>query len=292
VRTMRTFPAAVLGLLLIGACAPTVPDSGNGVGFEDYSTYELRRAQADAAAAGRTQGLDPRISDEVVTGAPQTALASALPPAGAVSGAPLPGAPAGDEAASLAAQTVAALQPAGTVGVAPAAPLPAAPVPAAPLPLPADVASADPATPTGMSDEQDFAAVSARESIQSDAERLAQARAQYQEVAPAPLPQRTGASDTVVIDFALATTNTVGQKRFDRGGRVSQERFYRACAKYGAQDAAQEDFLDSGGPERDPKYLDPDGDGFACFWDPSPFRLARQGAVAAPVAREVVPGDG
>jgi hypothetical protein len=38
--------------------------------------------------------------------------------------------------------------------------------------------------------------------------------------------------------------------------------------------------------------MDPDGDGFACFWDPTPFRNARLGAVAAPIAREVLPGGG
>jgi len=27
-----------------------------------------------------------------------------------------------------------------------------------------------------------------------------------------------------------------------------------------------------GGPKMDPKGIDPDGDGFACYWDPKPFR--------------------
>ena len=27
-----------------------------------------------------------------------------------------------------------------------------------------------------------------------------------------------------------------------------------------------------GGPKVDPKGIDPDGDGFACYWDPKPFR--------------------
>ena len=40
----------------------------------------------------------------------------------------------------------------------------------------------------------------------------------------------------------------------------------------------QEAFLDAGGPKRDPHALDPDGDGFACAWDPRPFRAARGGA--------------
>ena len=38
--------------------------------------------------------------------------------------------------------------------------------------------------------------------------------------------------------------------------------------------AAQEAFLKAGGPERDRYGLDPDGDGFACRWDPTPFRAA------------------
>ena len=39
---------------------------------------------------------------------------------------------------------------------------------------------------------------------------------------------------------------------------------------------AQAEFLRRGGPDRDPKALDPDGDGFACSWDPRPFQAARQ----------------
>ena len=35
--------------------------------------------------------------------------------------------------------------------------------------------------------------------------------------------------------------------------------------------------LPCGGPERDPRGLDPDGDGFACDWDPAPFRAAVSG---------------
>ena len=39
-------------------------------------------------------------------------------------------------------------------------------------------------------------------------------------------------------------------------------------------DQAQIDFLSKGGPERDRLSLDPDGDGYACGWDPRPFRKA------------------
>jgi hypothetical protein len=262
---------AIVAVAALAGCAPTVPESGsNGVGFNDYSNYELRQAQARGAQQGYLQGLQPRISDEVVAGAPI--------PLGT------PGAPMSTEA--TAAMAGAAID---------RATLPASAAPGVPLPANPQTAAAqiDPTLPVGMSDEQDFDAVAARESIQSDADRLAENRARYQQVQPTALPERQGSSDTVVIDFALTTTNRVGQKLYDRGNRVSQSRFARACAKFGSQDAAQEEFLNAGGPKRDGRYLDPDGDGFACFWDPEPFRKARLGAVAAPVVREVVPsGDG
>ena len=35
---------------------------------------------------------------------------------------------------------------------------------------------------------------------------------------------------------------------------------------------AAEAFLKAGGPQRDSKKLDPDGDGFACGFDPTPFQ--------------------
>jgi hypothetical protein len=272
-RLTGTVLATALAMAILGGCTPPVPDSAEGVGFQDYSSYDLRQAQRQAAAQAVAPA--PRISDEVVAGAPPVGVSTLPPPGTAVPGAPMP--------------TVASTLP-------PAAPAPGTPLPpatASQIAAAADAAPpADPAQPTGMSDEQDFAAVSARETIQSDAERLAQARAAYQQVQPVALPEREGASDTIVIDYALATSNAVGQRLYDRGGKVSQDRFFRACAKYGSQDIAQEEFLRAGGPERDSRYVDPDGDGFACFWDPAPFRNARLGAVAAPVAREVQPGGG
>ncbi len=48
----------------------------------------------------------------------------------------------------------------------------------------------------------------------------------------------------------------------------------RNCAKYGSPDLAQMAFLSKGGPKRDRMGLDPDGDGYACSWDPAPFRQA------------------
>ncbi len=128
-----------------------------------------------------------------------------------------------------------------------------------------------------ISDEQSFEAVSARESIESDAERLARLRQEYEVIAPEPLPSRPGGSGPNIVAFALNTTNTVGQPVYRRSGFNAENRFQRACARYATADEAQRDFLSRGGPETDRLGVDPDGDGFACFWDPRPFRAARGG---------------
>ena len=44
------------------------------------------------------------------------------------------------------------------------------------------------------------------------------------------------------------------------------------CGRFRDQDAAQRAFLAGGGPEADRYGIDPDGDGFACRWDPTPYR--------------------
>lgn len=125
-----------------------------------------------------------------------------------------------------------------------------------------------------ISDEQDFGAVSSRESIESDAERLTAQKNAYQVIAPTALPTRSGGSGATVVEFALSTTNAVGQTIYRRSNALAGNRFDRNCAKYTSADRAQEAFLKAGGPKRDPKGLDPDGDGFACYWDPAPYRFA------------------
>ncbi|MFN3148079.1 MAG: hypothetical protein ACE368_24010 [Paracoccaceae bacterium] len=147
---------------------------------------------------------------------------------------------------------------------------------AAATPAPTPVPSNDPS----LSDEQSFAAVSSRESIESDAERLARQREAYQVIAPEPLPPRTEASGPNIVEFALSTTNTVGQKLYNRGLFATDSRAARACLAFVSDDLAQEAFLAEGGPSRDPKGLDPDGDGFACGWDPLPYRRAAATAAA------------
>ena len=126
----------------------------------------------------------------------------------------------------------------------------------------------------GISDEQDFGAVSSRESIESDKARLEAQRRAYQVIQPTALPQRPKTGEVSIVQYALSTTNRVGQSLYRRAGLGAQSRFQRNCAKFASPDLAQEAFLKAGGPEKDRKGLDPDGDGFACYWDPTPFRLA------------------
>ncbi len=127
-----------------------------------------------------------------------------------------------------------------------------------------------------ISDEQNFDAVADRESIQSDAERLKAQRDAYQVIEPTNVPTRSGSSGPNIVEYAINTRNPVGQKVYRRG-IVSQARYERNCAKYKAPDLAQEAFLAAGGPQKDKLGLDPDGDGFACDWNPEPFRAIHAG---------------
>lgn len=124
-----------------------------------------------------------------------------------------------------------------------------------------------------ISDEQDFSAVAARETIASDAERLAHNRAQYQVIDPTALPERTGDAAPNIVQYALSTSNPVGVPLYKRAS-LRLTNAATACARFTSPDRAQEAFLASGGPEKDRKGIDPDGDGFACSWDPTPFRAA------------------
>lgn len=246
---MRVFLccAAFLGLV---ACAPAVPDSGQGVGFRDYDEYQREQAERDSMLTGTAIPPAGVISDE-------TAGTGRTVPQGqaqSVSVAPQ------NEAERLAAETAAALNS----GVAPVEASPSNPPPEA-------VNSA------GISQENNFDNVSSLRTIESDAQRIAQNRAQYQVIQPEALPSRAGAAGPNIVDFALRTTNPKGAALYRRSNLSGQSRYQRNCAKYPSPDRAQEDFLSRGGPERDRLGLDPDGDGFACEWDPAPFRKVRGG---------------
>jgi len=125
----------------------------------------------------------------------------------------------------------------------------------------------------GLSDENDFEAVAERQTIESDAERLKQNQEVYTLVEPTNLPRRPGTNIPNVVEYALITNNPVGTTLYMRRFN-SQARFERNCNRYVSDSSAQEAFLGAGGPEKDRFGIDPDGDGFACRWDPGPFRMA------------------
>ena len=90
----------------------------------------------------------------------------------------------------------------------------------------------------------------------------------------APVPAAAPSTNNIAA-FALSTSHAVGQPLYRRvGARLRNSD--RACADFASDSLAQEAFLEAGGPDRDRLGVDPDGDGYACGWDPAAFRLARQ----------------
>ena len=101
---------------------------------------------------------------------------------------------------------------------------------------------------------------------------LAEARSNLVVVQPGPLPPRPEGANVAL--FANQTTNAIGESIYPRsvGARVGG---VGNCGRFRDADAAQRAFLSGGGPERDRYGIDPDGDGFACKWDPTPYRALR-----------------
>lgn len=128
----------------------------------------------------------------------------------------------------------------------------------------------------GLSDEENFESVGSRRTIEDDARRREAIASQYQVIEPTALPSRENAGPNIV-QYALSTSNPVGVQQYQRLGLNARAKFEKNCAKYASDDQAQIDFLTRGGPQKDRLGLDPDGDGYACAWDPTPFRAASAG---------------
>ncbi|KIC25751.1 MULTISPECIES: hypothetical protein [unclassified Leisingera] len=260
---MRAFAsyAAAGSLLVMAACSPQVPDSAAGVGI-DGDPF------APPPAAGTTINGDPlvppaRVSTESV---PSPSGAAPRSAAATTSAGTFSTAAAASSDADITRQTEAALAASRSSSSTGTAPLDASPS----NPAPALIGNAS------ISDENDFEAVASRQSIESDAARLERQRSQYQQVQPTAVPQRAGDTGPNIVKYALSTSNPKGVRLYTRAGINLKARSARNCAEFASPDQAQIAFLESGGPQRDRKVLDPDGDGFACGWDPAPYRLAVQ----------------
>ena len=239
---MRAPVVMIVALVGLAGCgSPELPESG--VGFTDYNAYLRENADRPAAAPLATPGFST------------TGAAAAIDAADGVVAPPDP----------MATATVDPIAPHAT-GARPRGDAPAG--------IKSESGEVQNAT-GGVSDEQDFAAVAARETIESDKARIEANRAQYVVIQPGSLPQRPGDTGPNIVEFALATNNAPGTQLYDRAS-MSFTKPEVACAKYASSDLAQQAFLAAGGPDRDRKNLDPDGDGFACSWDPRPFRTALQ----------------
>ena len=237
-------PFVVMMVCGLAACQPRLPESGPGPGFNDYNSY-IRNAEPGAEFGAEFGApVDPVAPPAFSTDIAASAIAEAE--AGTTVTAPLDPMELGGERARGNAPT----------GI--------------------EETTAEMGFVTsGVSDEQDFDAVKSRESIESDKARIEANRAQYVVVQPGALPVRPGDAGPNIAAYAIATNNPVGVPLYDRPS------FYlvnvkAACSKFTSSDLAQAAFLAEGGPQSDRKGLDPDGDGFACDWDPRPFRAALQ----------------
>lgn len=248
---------AVFALGLTTACTqPSVPDSGPQSLNVNSPEYQRERDAALAnpglpspyAISGEPSGVE--IAPIVISPSQTITTVPAAPPETT------------NNNDDIAAQTTAALAATSSnAGTAPVVPSPSTPQPTV-------------AGSTGISSENDFESVSGQRSIEGDAALLASNREQYEVVTPTAVPARPPGGRPNIVAYALETNNPKGVRVHNRSPLNSQSKFQRNCAKYPSADLAQEDFLRRGGPNRDRKGLDPDGDGYACSWDPTPFRTA------------------
>ena len=74
-----------------------------------------------------------------------------------------------------------------------------------------------------------------------------------------------------IAAFARSTINKKGESVYARSPFQTFDH-WTECAFFNTNANAQRFFLRTGGPKVDLKNLDPDGDGFACDWDPSIYR--------------------
>jgi hypothetical protein len=240
-KRMKNIVIVGVSLLTLAGCQQQVPNSAEGVGFNDYAQYELERARREASLQGTplpsgtaivppTNNQGVTSSDLAAAGINTGGLNTAGTDAGANTGAQQPDQP----------QTALRSNP-------------------------------------EISDEQSFDAVAGRESIESDADRRARQAAAYQQIQATALPDRSGNAGPNIVQYALLAPNDRGEPVFDRAGFSTEARFQRNCSGYRTPDDAQRDFISRGGPQRDRLGLDPDGDGFACGWDPQAFRAIAAG---------------
>jgi len=254
------FPKALIVIgatALLAACGGSAPYSnvidttGRGVGFSDYAQYmraqeelsRIRRNEAAQASSVRTPVNAPQFG-------PQR------------------------QNASIGQEAVAAVR--GTPGTQAPSQSGSQQFPVAQQSSGAPLSAVSPSTPgqtqtasAGVSEQQftpqPFGAAQPDRLVERDF--VPQVRVTDGEMS-------SGTNTPNLFVYALSTQHRVGEQRYNRSNPLRWRRSESACLQFASQDLAQEAFLAAGGPDRDPNHLDPDGDGFACWWDPTPFRQA------------------
>ncbi|MEM6305504.1 MAG: hypothetical protein AAF744_12360 [Pseudomonadota bacterium] len=264
----RAFLVLAAGVGL-SACQPAIPDSGlgvpdpgRGVGFDNSAAAQQRvareAAQIPAAAPVTAQPLGQTADGSAEATAAETRRVLAATSSGA---APVQTASVGNNGVGVN----------GGLGNDASTNSGVEPLAASPSNAPPPLVDGG-----GISRENNFDAVSAQRGIEGDAARLAANRAQYTVVQPEALPSRSSAGPNIVA-YALANRHPVGTRIYNRVGFNKQAKFERICGKFASSDEAQIAFLEAGGPRRDRNGMDPDGDGYACNWNPAPFRIGTSG---------------
>jgi hypothetical protein len=83
-----------------------------------------------------------------------------------------------------------------------------------------------------------------------------------------PINPSMGEEVSEAVDAAEnPSSGPVGTRQYDRNF-ASETRSQLACGRYASAEEAQQAFVAAGGPEQDGQGLDPDGDGYACGWQP------------------------
>lgn len=248
------FSILVAGLALAGlvGCSGSGPVTMNsGVGFGDYQEF-LRTRDTEGPVLRRAPYSIP----------PERA---GLPPPPVLAARPMSAAPIRQPAPQAIA-----MAPAPAPMVAPRAALPA----------PGGAQAAAPlveAPRQEVSNQQDFLAVLNRPQGQTTGQA-------GPVIATAPvtgIPDPDLQAGPNIIAYALAFDHPVGVERFRRMNPLRWRQWENACLQFRTQEDAQRAFLSAGGPERDGGNLDPDGDGYACWWDPAPYRRAMQATQTA-----------
>ena len=188
---------AVLGM---AACTPVVPDSGAGVGFQDYNSYQPQSAPVAPAPTGGFSAASAAAAIDAAEG---------KAPLSAVNVPTTPITPLTQVAAAPAGETRGIIIGSGQ--------RPRGNAPAGIRETTSEMTGVS-GSVAAVSDENDFEAVSARETIESDKARIERNRAQYQVDQPGALPQRSGGSDPNIVQFALSTTHSKGTQMYTRGG--------------------------------------------------------------------------